>query len=171
MFSSCFQGVRLRLLEEAGLPRASMTGGLVQEFQHSVLPSVSPSVTLVCTLLTVLVSRLSHSAHDEHMNDAAGGERRRKVPRSVLSEPLVSSVTLSSRSLCHASRLWRPSGGVLAVLRVSCAACWSALSAPSCSAGTSMKRPSSSPSCLSGQPLTHPKTQRLPQPRRLCDSQ
>ncbi|XP_069565778.1 dolichyl pyrophosphate Glc1Man9GlcNAc2 alpha-1,3-glucosyltransferase isoform X2 [Brachyistius frenatus] len=47
-------GVRLKLLEEAELPRASMTGGLVQEFQHSVLPSVSPSVTLVCTLLAVL---------------------------------------------------------------------------------------------------------------------
>ncbi|XP_051250881.1 probable dolichyl pyrophosphate Glc1Man9GlcNAc2 alpha-1,3-glucosyltransferase isoform X1 [Dicentrarchus labrax] len=47
-------GVRLKLLEEAELPRASMTGGLVQEFQHSVLPSVSPSVTLVCTLLSIL---------------------------------------------------------------------------------------------------------------------
>ncbi|XP_038563994.1 probable dolichyl pyrophosphate Glc1Man9GlcNAc2 alpha-1,3-glucosyltransferase [Micropterus salmoides] len=47
-------GVRLKLLEEAGLPRASMTGGLVQEFQHSVLPSVSPSITLVCTLLSIL---------------------------------------------------------------------------------------------------------------------
>ncbi|XP_062289282.1 probable dolichyl pyrophosphate Glc1Man9GlcNAc2 alpha-1,3-glucosyltransferase [Scomber scombrus] len=47
-------GVRLKLLQEADLPRASMTGGLVQEFQHSVLPSVSPSVTLVCTLLSIL---------------------------------------------------------------------------------------------------------------------
>ncbi|XP_041808732.1 probable dolichyl pyrophosphate Glc1Man9GlcNAc2 alpha-1,3-glucosyltransferase [Chelmon rostratus] len=47
-------GVRLKLLEEAELPRASMTGGLVQEFQHSVLPSVSPSITLVCTLLSIL---------------------------------------------------------------------------------------------------------------------
>ncbi|XP_071369653.1 dolichyl pyrophosphate Glc1Man9GlcNAc2 alpha-1,3-glucosyltransferase, partial [Centroberyx affinis] len=47
-------GVRLKLLEEAELPRASMTGGLVQEFQHSVLPSVSPSVTLLCTLLAIL---------------------------------------------------------------------------------------------------------------------
>uniref|UniRef100_A0A673B320 Alpha-1,3-glucosyltransferase n=1 Tax=Sphaeramia orbicularis TaxID=375764 RepID=A0A673B320_9TELE len=47
-------GVRLKLLQEAELPRASMTGGLVQEFQHSVLPSVSPSVTLVCTLLSIL---------------------------------------------------------------------------------------------------------------------
>lgn len=49
-------GVRLKLLEEAELPRASMTGGLVQEFEHSVLPSVTPTVTLVCTLLSILVS-------------------------------------------------------------------------------------------------------------------
>ncbi|RVE63338.1 hypothetical protein OJAV_G00135290 [Oryzias javanicus] len=47
-------GVRLKLLKEAELPQASMTGGLVQEFQHSVLPSVSPSVTLICTLLSIL---------------------------------------------------------------------------------------------------------------------
>lgn len=50
-------GVRLKLLEEAELPLASMTGGLVQEFEHSVLPSVTPAVTLVCTLLSILVSR------------------------------------------------------------------------------------------------------------------
>uniref|UniRef100_A0A8C1E3Q4 Alpha-1,3-glucosyltransferase n=1 Tax=Cyprinus carpio carpio TaxID=630221 RepID=A0A8C1E3Q4_CYPCA len=36
------------------LPQASMTGGLVQEFQHSVLPSVSPLATLVCTVLSIL---------------------------------------------------------------------------------------------------------------------
>ncbi|XP_061904805.1 probable dolichyl pyrophosphate Glc1Man9GlcNAc2 alpha-1,3-glucosyltransferase [Entelurus aequoreus] len=47
-------GNRLKLLNEAKLSRASMTGGLVQEFQHSVLPSVTPSVTLVCTLLSIL---------------------------------------------------------------------------------------------------------------------
>ncbi|KAF7654386.1 hypothetical protein LDENG_00070440 [Lucifuga dentata] len=47
-------GVRLNLLEEAELPQASMTGGLVQEFQHSVLPSISPFITLVCTLLSIL---------------------------------------------------------------------------------------------------------------------
>ncbi|XP_040038471.2 dolichyl pyrophosphate Glc1Man9GlcNAc2 alpha-1,3-glucosyltransferase [Gasterosteus aculeatus] len=52
-------GVRLKLLEEAELPRASMTGGLVQEFHHSVLPSVTPSVTLVCTLLSILPALLS----------------------------------------------------------------------------------------------------------------
>lgn len=47
-------GAKLRLLDEVELPRASMTGGLVQEFQHAVLPSVSPSSTLVCTLLSIL---------------------------------------------------------------------------------------------------------------------
>ncbi|KAM9333447.1 dolichyl pyrophosphate Glc1Man9GlcNAc2 alpha-1,3-glucosyltransferase [Pholidichthys leucotaenia] len=47
-------GVRLQLLQEANLPQASMTGGLVQEFQHAVLPSVSPSVTLVCTVISIL---------------------------------------------------------------------------------------------------------------------
>ncbi|XP_041835367.1 probable dolichyl pyrophosphate Glc1Man9GlcNAc2 alpha-1,3-glucosyltransferase isoform X2 [Melanotaenia boesemani] len=47
-------GVRLKLLEETELPRASMTGGLVQEFQHSVLPSISPSITLICTLISIL---------------------------------------------------------------------------------------------------------------------
>uniref|UniRef100_A0AAY5KU39 Alpha-1,3-glucosyltransferase n=1 Tax=Esox lucius TaxID=8010 RepID=A0AAY5KU39_ESOLU len=45
-------GLRLKLL--ANLPKASMTGGLVQEFQHSVLPSVSPSATLICTLVSIL---------------------------------------------------------------------------------------------------------------------
>ncbi|XP_029028806.1 probable dolichyl pyrophosphate Glc1Man9GlcNAc2 alpha-1,3-glucosyltransferase [Betta splendens] len=47
-------GARLKLLEEAKLPRASMTGGLVQEFEHSVLPSISPSITFICTLLAIL---------------------------------------------------------------------------------------------------------------------
>ncbi|XP_059208380.1 probable dolichyl pyrophosphate Glc1Man9GlcNAc2 alpha-1,3-glucosyltransferase [Centropristis striata] len=52
-------GVRLKLLEETELPRASMTGGLVQEFQHSVLPSVTPSITLICTLLSILPAVVS----------------------------------------------------------------------------------------------------------------
>uniref|UniRef100_A0A8C1RZE6 Alpha-1,3-glucosyltransferase n=1 Tax=Cyprinus carpio TaxID=7962 RepID=A0A8C1RZE6_CYPCA len=47
-------GVKFRLLDINKLPKASMTGGLVQEFQHSVLPSVSPLATLVCTLLSIL---------------------------------------------------------------------------------------------------------------------
>lgn len=34
---------------------ASMTGGLVQEFEHSILPSVGPKTTLICTLLALIV--------------------------------------------------------------------------------------------------------------------
>ncbi|XP_051903500.1 probable dolichyl pyrophosphate Glc1Man9GlcNAc2 alpha-1,3-glucosyltransferase [Hippocampus zosterae] len=47
-------GACFKLLNETTLPRASMTGGLVHEFQHSVLPSVTPSITVVCTLLSIL---------------------------------------------------------------------------------------------------------------------
>ncbi|XP_062867305.1 probable dolichyl pyrophosphate Glc1Man9GlcNAc2 alpha-1,3-glucosyltransferase isoform X1 [Trichomycterus rosablanca] len=47
-------GLKLGLLDQTKFTKASMTGGLVQEFQHSVLPSVSPVVTLVCTLLSIL---------------------------------------------------------------------------------------------------------------------
>ncbi|XP_026861761.2 probable dolichyl pyrophosphate Glc1Man9GlcNAc2 alpha-1,3-glucosyltransferase isoform X1 [Electrophorus electricus] len=47
-------GVKLGMLDINKLPKATMTGGLVQEFQHTVLPSVSPLVTLICTLLSIL---------------------------------------------------------------------------------------------------------------------
>ncbi|XP_065353577.1 probable dolichyl pyrophosphate Glc1Man9GlcNAc2 alpha-1,3-glucosyltransferase [Cloeon dipterum] len=33
---------------------AVMTGGLVQEFEHTVLPSISPRVTFVCSVVTML---------------------------------------------------------------------------------------------------------------------
>ncbi|XP_048838571.1 probable dolichyl pyrophosphate Glc1Man9GlcNAc2 alpha-1,3-glucosyltransferase [Brienomyrus brachyistius] len=46
-------GVKLKLLDVHRLPKASMTGGLVQEFRHSVLPTVSPLATLICTLISV----------------------------------------------------------------------------------------------------------------------
>ncbi|XP_078401328.1 dolichyl pyrophosphate Glc1Man9GlcNAc2 alpha-1,3-glucosyltransferase isoform X1 [Cetorhinus maximus] len=46
--------VKLQLRDPTKLSKASMTGGLVQEFQHTVLPSVSPFTTLVCTLLSIM---------------------------------------------------------------------------------------------------------------------
>lgn len=33
---------------------ATMTGGLVQEFEHSVLPSIKPSFTFILTVLSML---------------------------------------------------------------------------------------------------------------------
>lgn len=52
-FSTCFTGSRLHLT--TGTPSAVMTGGLVQEFHHVVLPSVPPVVTLLATVTSILV--------------------------------------------------------------------------------------------------------------------
>ncbi len=46
---------KFALLDPESLPKASMTGGLVQEFDHVILPSVGPRATLVCTLLALSV--------------------------------------------------------------------------------------------------------------------
>lgn len=45
---SCFGNIRVK----SG--QSSMTGGLVQEYEHSVLPSVSPLATLICTVVLML---------------------------------------------------------------------------------------------------------------------
>nr|CAG4644824.1 EOG090X06YP [Leptodora kindtii] len=45
-------GEKLGLLDR--ISSASMTGGLVQEFHHDVLPSIGPLTTLVCTLLAFI---------------------------------------------------------------------------------------------------------------------
>ncbi|XP_058041534.1 probable dolichyl pyrophosphate Glc1Man9GlcNAc2 alpha-1,3-glucosyltransferase isoform X1 [Ahaetulla prasina] len=49
-------GLKYQLLDPAKIPKAAMTGGLVQEFQHTVLPSVTPLATLCCTAISMLPS-------------------------------------------------------------------------------------------------------------------
>ncbi|XP_022079584.1 probable dolichyl pyrophosphate Glc1Man9GlcNAc2 alpha-1,3-glucosyltransferase isoform X2 [Acanthaster planci] len=53
-------GLRLELLSAESLQdqAASMTGGLVQEYNHAVLPSVPPIATLILTVLTALPALL-----------------------------------------------------------------------------------------------------------------
>ncbi|XP_070553632.1 dolichyl pyrophosphate Glc1Man9GlcNAc2 alpha-1,3-glucosyltransferase-like isoform X2 [Ptychodera flava] len=45
---------RFGVVSGDAIQKASMTGGLVQESSHSVLPSVSPIITLVATVLSIL---------------------------------------------------------------------------------------------------------------------
>lgn len=47
-------GLKYKFLDPEKIPKASMTGGLVQEFQHTVLPSVTPLATLICTFVSIL---------------------------------------------------------------------------------------------------------------------
>ncbi|EHH23280.1 hypothetical protein EGK_06716 [Macaca mulatta] len=47
-------GLKLKFLDPNNIPKASMTSGLVQQFQHTVLPSVTPLTTLICTLIAIL---------------------------------------------------------------------------------------------------------------------
>ncbi|XP_004632655.1 probable dolichyl pyrophosphate Glc1Man9GlcNAc2 alpha-1,3-glucosyltransferase [Octodon degus] len=49
-------GLKLKLLDPSKVPKASMTSGLIQQFEHAVLPSVTPLATLVCTLVAILPS-------------------------------------------------------------------------------------------------------------------
>ncbi len=51
---SIHSGVKSGLLQ-VNTTQASMTGGLVQEFQHTTLPSVPPIATFVLTGLSILV--------------------------------------------------------------------------------------------------------------------
>ncbi|XP_048216385.1 probable dolichyl pyrophosphate Glc1Man9GlcNAc2 alpha-1,3-glucosyltransferase isoform X1 [Perognathus longimembris pacificus] len=49
-------GLELNLLDPNKIPKAAMTSGLVQQFEHTVLPSVTPLATLICTLIAMLPS-------------------------------------------------------------------------------------------------------------------
>ncbi|XP_075707486.1 dolichyl pyrophosphate Glc1Man9GlcNAc2 alpha-1,3-glucosyltransferase [Rhinoderma darwinii] len=51
-------GVKMQLLSPASVRAGSMTGGLVQEFEHNVLPSITPMATLICTFVSILPSVL-----------------------------------------------------------------------------------------------------------------
>ncbi|XP_012791189.2 probable dolichyl pyrophosphate Glc1Man9GlcNAc2 alpha-1,3-glucosyltransferase isoform X1 [Sorex araneus] len=52
----CIIGSELKLLDPSKIPKASMTGGVVQQLEHTVIPSVTPLATLVCTLAAILPS-------------------------------------------------------------------------------------------------------------------
>ena len=41
---------------ERNVPAAVMTAGLVQEYKHVVLPEITPRITFLCTLVSMLVS-------------------------------------------------------------------------------------------------------------------
>lgn len=55
MCSIYFLATKLELVNIT-TSEAVMTGGLVQEYKHSILPSVPPIVTLAATVLSILVS-------------------------------------------------------------------------------------------------------------------
>lgn len=62
---SCSLSAGARLGYVQATPTASMTGGLVAEQAHVVLPSVPPLATLVLTVLAMLVGRACFPEADE----------------------------------------------------------------------------------------------------------
>ena len=56
LISYLFAGNKLGLVASSN-SSAAMTGGLVQEFNHSVLPSVKPLATFLLTALFIIVSQ------------------------------------------------------------------------------------------------------------------
>lgn len=115
-----FSGVKLKLLDISKLPKASMTGGLVQEFQHSVLPSVSPLATLACTLLSVLVSSLwlhlniqTDGLHFIHWQSVIN--ERKLICRFASSEVYIPFLPLSLQPALF--RIWHRPNGARGFLR------------------------------------------------------
>ncbi|KAI0209331.1 putative dolichyl pyrophosphate Glc1Man9GlcNAc2 alpha-1,3-glucosyltransferase [Lamellibrachia satsuma] len=47
-------GVRMGLLSPEVVQQASMTSGLVQQYDHAVLPSITPVITLACTVTSMM---------------------------------------------------------------------------------------------------------------------
>jgi alpha-1,3-glucosyltransferase len=43
------------MLDESLLQQSAMTRGLVEDFEHSALPTVTPLATVACTFLAMLV--------------------------------------------------------------------------------------------------------------------
>jgi len=50
----CFVGKQFGITGD--MPIAVMTGGLVQEYRHVVLPEVTPRTTFLCSLFSIVVS-------------------------------------------------------------------------------------------------------------------
>jgi hypothetical protein len=50
-----FSALKAGFVSRESITVGTMTGGLVQEFQHTILPSIPAVVTLVLTVLSILV--------------------------------------------------------------------------------------------------------------------
>jgi len=53
-------GNRFGLIDSSMVQNASMTAGLVQEYDHAVLPSIRPFNTLTFTITASVVSNVRH---------------------------------------------------------------------------------------------------------------
>ncbi|GFR81799.1 alpha-1,3-glucosyltransferase [Elysia marginata] len=52
-------GLKTHFLRAGDVPAASMTGGMVQEYSHVVLPSIAPLVTMILTVCGMLLVKFS----------------------------------------------------------------------------------------------------------------
>ncbi|XP_035298278.1 probable dolichyl pyrophosphate Glc1Man9GlcNAc2 alpha-1,3-glucosyltransferase isoform X3 [Cricetulus griseus] len=84
-------GLELKFLDPNQIPRASMTSGLVQQFQHTVLPSVSPLATLICTLIAILHFVCGKSRRCNNFSDSDHDRTLLPLP-SALHCPSISSL-------------------------------------------------------------------------------